>query len=828
VTGPARIDWPVTLLLLAAVCAHAEDGDAESKRTRAASLHEEMIAAGERSEHQRVLEIAVELQRIQSSLGDKHGVAITHAYRGAALASLARYPEAREALEIAVDTLDAGDARAEVAQILVLLGGVHSKLSEFAQALERLEQAAGLLAEADGEVRAHALIAQADVWTELHDYARARTLYEDALLQVAGKAGFVQAHGRAALGWLLHLSGESAAGLRELEAAAREYEGIGDVAGRANVDRALGQVHFDLGKTDEAIRQYEAAIPLQADAPPEAAHTWICIAQAQRKAARAGKAAAALAEAEKLLVGSDARDIVLLLDRETAEQALASGDGVKAVRAMRHALATLKEIVDGLSDAGMTGTESHRDRSPLFDLAMRAALAVEDPRVLMEMLEASRAYALIYALGGRAALRGLPAPAALEDRQANAAAALAAARKAHGTAVAGGDRGEIATAAAALAEAESTFAGAVDAVQRAGRRSEGVSGAAIATLPEIQSALAPDEALVAFLLLPTGAHALIVTSDAAKLRSLGRVADTVAAAEALDARLRSAAAFGPIDRDAGVTALREALMAVLDLPKGVKRLLISPDGPLAHVPFAILRRGSDPEVSIVPSGTALVLLRRDGARRGSAVLALGDPAYGEPAAPRTISLVRGSALTRLPGTRDEVLAITGPDDVRLLGAEATETRLLAEVARRPRWSALHFACHGIMDGARPGMSALAITPEPGRDGFLTALEVFDSPVAADLVVLSGCQTGRGEVTRADGSMGLARAFLAAGVPRVVVSLWDVDDEATRVLMTKFYGRWRSGVPTARALREAQDAVASEPRWGHPRYWAGWTLWGLPD
>jgi CHAT domain-containing protein len=69
--------------------------------------------------------------------------------------------------------------------------------------------------------------------------------------------------------------------------------------------------------------------------------------------------------------------------------------------------------------------------------------------------------------------------------------------------------------------------------------------------------------------------------------------------------------------------------------------------------------------------------------------------------------------------------------------------------------------------------------------------------------------------------------MVAGAPRVLVSLWKVDDAATRPLMTKFYERWKAGTPTARALRDAQDHVRSQPRWRHPFYWAAWVLWGLP-
>ena len=68
----------------------------------------------------------------------------------------------------------------------------------------------------------------------------------------------------------------------------------------------------------------------------------------------------------------------------------------------------------------------------------------------------------------------------------------------------------------------------------------------------------------------------------------------------------------------------------------------------------------------------------------------------------------------------------------------------------------------------------------------------------------------------------------AGAPRVLVSLWKVDDEATRALMTKFYERWKAGAPTATALTEAQAFVKSQEKWKHPYFWAAWSLWGLPD
>jgi CHAT domain-containing protein len=85
------------------------------------------------------------------------------------------------------------------------------------------------------------------------------------------------------------------------------------------------------------------------------------------------------------------------------------------------------------------------------------------------------------------------------------------------------------------------------------------------------------------------------------------------------------------------------------------------------------------------------------------------------------------------------------------------------------------------------------------------------------------------VFTAEGLVGLPRAFLFSGTPRVIASSWRVDDAATRALMTKFYELWRDrGLRASAALAQAQDAVRSDERWRHPRYWAPWTLWGSGD
>ena len=99
--------------------------------------------------------------------------------------------------------------------------------------------------------------------------------------------------------------------------------------------------------------------------------------------------------------------------------------------------------------------------------------------------------------------------------------------------------------------------------------------------------------------------------------------------------------------------------------------------------------------------------------------------------------------------------------------------------------------------------------------------------------MSACETAKGKVYKTEGIVGLTRAFMFAGAPRVVCSLWDVDDEATQALMIKFYELWHpkdgsTGLGAAASLKMAQEYIRSHEEWKHPYYWAAWVLWGLPD
>ena len=143
---------------------------------------------------------------------------------------------------------------------------------------------------------------------------------------------------------------------------------------------------------------------------------------------------------------------------------------------------------------------------------------------------------------------------------------------------------------------------------------------------------------------------------------------------------------------------------------------------------------------------------------------------------------------------------------------------------------IHIATHGLLNSRNPELSGLvfSLVDRQGKpqNGFLEAQDIYNLKLGADLVVLSACQTALGKEIRGEGLVGLTRAFMYAGVPRVVASLWKVPDQATTELMQKFYrGILQQGLQPAAALRAAQFSMWKQPRRSAPYYWAGFTLQG---
>jgi CHAT domain-containing protein len=146
------------------------------------------------------------------------------------------------------------------------------------------------------------------------------------------------------------------------------------------------------------------------------------------------------------------------------------------------------------------------------------------------------------------------------------------------------------------------------------------------------------------------------------------------------------------------------------------------------------------------------------------------------------------------------------------------------------YAILHFATHGLINNQHPELSGvvLSLVDEQGRpqNGFLRLYDIYNLKLDANLVVLSACQTALGKEIKGEGLVGITRGFMYAGAPRVVASLWQIDDRATAEFMKRFYQAVLvERARPAAALRAAQISMWKNNRWSAPHYWAAFTLQG---
>jgi CHAT domain-containing protein/tetratricopeptide (TPR) repeat protein len=273
---------------------------------------------------------------------------------------------------------------------------------------------------------------------------------------------------------------------------------------------------------------------------------------------------------------------------------------------------------------------------------------------------------------------------------------------------------------------------------------------------------------------------------------------------------------------------------------GTTHLVLVPDGVLHTLPFHALR---DPQgrhlvdthaVSYAPSVTALVEMVAKAEQRRQALAAAPRPGEARPAllAVGRPTLAAGLKLKDLPASEAEAKAIAGLfGQQAFLGAQADKATVQAALAQA-RY--VHLATHGLLNEAAGMYSAIALAERPGRDdGLLHARELLDLDLQAELVVLSACQTALGQRVSGEGILGLTWALFVAGAPSSVVSLWLVDDDSTRALMTDFYrrltaaGEAQAAASKAEALRQAQLRLlkGKDGLYQHPFYWAPFVLVG---
>lgn len=357
----------------------------------------------------------------------------------------------------------------------------------------------------------------------------------------------------------------------------------------------------------------------------------------------------------------------------------------------------------------------------------------------------------------------------------------------------------------------------------------------ILSLESVQSRLLDNETLLLeYFLGEERSFLWAVTSEAVRFVSdlPGRERIEALARQTSERLLESRHQTGEVAARQAAARLSQALLQPVADLLDRRRLVIVAPGALQKVPFAALPRPEesreprqlieDHEIGYLPSASVLASLRARVEKRRPAtgfLAVVADPVFGPPFKRLRYAGREAEAILALAGRR-QVLAASG----------AAASRKLLESGRLSDYRILHFATHGLLNEVYPELSSLALSTVAASglpvDGQFRAYEVSDLKLRADLVVLSACRTGLGKEVGGEGMVGLTQAFLHAGAPQLVVSLWNVDDRATGELMKRFYTALLSeGRAPAEALRQAQLSLRSEDRWRAPYYWAGFVLQG---
>jgi CHAT domain-containing protein/Tfp pilus assembly protein PilF len=772
-----------------------------------------------------------EQQLVQTrELGDRKGEARALGNLGNVSYSVGAYRRADELCGQSVDLAREIGDRAQETSVLKMLASVRFALGDFRRARDQYERSLALSRESgDLQEQALALAGIGRTLEALGDPGGARKHLEESLAlsrQLGDRSGEARALG--SLAGFLDSSGDSAGAQACYEQQLSHSREFGDRLGEAAAIGGLGIVSLSRGDVDRALECFERWRTLSRDVGDCAGEARALGNLGVLYVARRdfSSASEALEGAEKLVemlsgggleqdetsglrgcfeeLGRTAQDLTWLRTREAGEDTRAAS--------LRWGFAAAgrwkgRALLEGIAEHRAGG---------------RSALTIELRRARYE------------ALGARAAILERVSRAVHDGEPAEEVDRL---------------RGE---AHAKLAEA----------ARLAERLGEVSPRDAALDLPqgmdpeEVQRAvLGPRDLLVEYVEGKEHLYAYALGVQGLWFHDLGERDRIAAELERFlngIRDIRSLAGPGEIARVGRVLhgQLLAPVLAIVDEP--VDRLVIIPCAPVAALPFEALVIGNgneEPasfdelvflidryEVTYGPSSAVLAELAYIGPRKDEGkVLLLADPLYGPEARgfAETVLLAGSRArpdpveLLRLPGTREEVLAIAdimaGKDGTALeglrslrsgslegphfdlhLGSAASRARFGEDLRR---YSILHVACHGFVDAAIPQQTGVALAASAGDDGWFSVQDALELDLDCDLVVLSACDTARGEVKAGEGVESLARAFLYAGTRSIVASLWRVSDCAAAETMRAFYeGALERNLACARALREAKLSV----------------------
>jgi CHAT domain-containing protein len=348
-------------------------------------------------------------------------------------------------------------------------------------------------------------------------------------------------------------------------------------------------------------------------------------------------------------------------------------------------------------------------------------------------------------------------------------------------------------------------------------------------IKKIQQHIGGDQALISFYITPEWLHVFVITATAFNYRQIG---DPLLLQKDVEAWLNLLKTTGNgrkfNGRDLGRRLYEQLIKPIQLLSPGKKEWVIIPDGDLYSLPFESLPSGNDGTTLLETTTISYQLSTR------FIVNPLTPAASNEGTekvlafAPFTGNLNGNAqpeftALDQLPASGVEIAGLPGQS---YTGGSATKTAFLAEVNKYP---VVHLATHAFADAANPAASFIAFYPEKKNmtEDRLYLEEIYGLNLdATRLVIISACETGKGQLVNNEGVISLARAFAYAGCASTVNSLWKADDNATSVILKQFHVYLREGYTKSKALQQAKiDYLKSDALYKSPAYWSNLVLTG---
>ena len=812
------------------------------------------------------LDYIAKAARLFEEYKDSYGLADAWNGMGVVQARVGDFPASLQAFQKAFKLREQlGDDRRF--QVLMNIGNVYGEQARYSEALAQYYLTlARAEAAADGQAMMLNLSNIAIMNTRIGRHGVA-VEYLRRALEVAEKLndGHVIARQHQALGEAHNNLGRHTEALDYYERARALSERLGDKAGLATSSGEIGFTYTRLKRYDEALDHYRKTIPqLRALGAQRDLAVGLCrMGYAYHQQKNWPEAEAALSEAIEISqrIG----------DPECAWEALYGkalvlrdrGRVDAAIDLIKEAIRALESVRGGIQSTGARATFLHSRVGPYGHLVQWLADR-KDYKGAFHYAERAKARSLLELLTeARSDIRKKIDPALLERER------LALARWLH-------FQGQYQAAAARpfpspegpaldalrgpLARAERDYEQVALDIRRRSPEYAAVKYPEPVRLEDAQRLLDDQTVLLSYMLSKDRSVLFAVTRAEVRLFQLPPAADLERRVAALLRSLEEApnpSSTAGYRREA--LALYEQLVQPAEpLLRGKRTLLISPDGAAALVPFAALLRNRvsaaqppaawpylvrDFNVRSIPSASVMTTLRQPERKDAwsKTLVAFAPVTFENPAAPAggdtaeaaaLAQLYRGGvALRNLPFTQEELDGIGGLYDraqVSLYtGPAATEERVKAGALKGYRYA--HFATHGVLRTDRPEFSAVLLRPGGSEDGYLRLAEVFNLELDAQLVVLSACQTAKGQRMNGEGLIGLTRGFLYAGAGSVLASLWDVRDRPTAHFMREFYKNL-DGASPAQALRRTQLALIQGRRPGnapynHPYYWSAFVLTG---